>query len=60
MHGLKKALRLASLIAFLVAVGVPQPAEAQTCALCKKNSKDECNLPTIDNDCGCCPGGGET
>lgn len=29
----------------------------ETCALCKKNKQGVCNSPTIENCCGCCPGG---
>jgi hypothetical protein len=43
-------------LAMIVLVGT-EAANAQTCALCKKNSTGDCNVPTITNDCGCCPGG---
>ncbi len=33
-----------------------QQSSAQTCGYCKKNTDDKCNIPTIDNSCGCCPG----
>lgn len=32
-------------------------ANAQTCALCKKHADGTCDVPTILNSCGCCPGG---
>jgi hypothetical protein len=43
-------------VALMLLVGT-QAANAQSCALCKKNSTGDCNVPTITNDCGCCPGG---
>lgn len=36
---------------------VPQVADSQSCGLCRKHANGKCNIPTIENDCGCCNGG---
>jgi hypothetical protein len=60
---MKKRLLLTAVLFIAVAGGIaaaPSDSASQSCGLCKKNPRGECVLPTIDNECGCCPtGGGE-
>lgn len=42
----------------LVALALVSPVNAMaqgSCGLCKKHTDGKCNVPTINDDCGCCP-----
>ncbi len=44
----------------LAALVATTAANPQTCALCKMHPVEgTCDVPTILNSCGCCPGGGK-